>query len=305
MKNRTIVVTGANGFLGYHLIRISRQQGWNVKAIVRRPEAQVELKAMGVETLVLPKFTVDNLVSILKGASAVFHFIWITRGDRATLGKMNLGYVQTLIQAVRQVEHLKLILPSGLGVDQVGHRSWANNIYFETKRQVELDLAASQIPSIVFRPSYILGPGDELLPDLVENIKHGLVSLATEGTTPMQPIFVEDAIQAFLNAIDYPITDPSNPPIFDLVGTEIVSMRDLINRVCVQLQKHRVINRYPTVQSLSQQEALELWKESPEGLEVMKCDTIGNPTRIQRELHITLHSIDEMIESVLKSLKEI
>lgn len=54
---------------------------------------------------------------------------------------------------------------------------------------------------MIFRPSYIVGSGDELLPNLVNSILQGRVFVAGEGNTPMQPIFVQDATTAFLGAV--------------------------------------------------------------------------------------------------------
>jgi nucleoside-diphosphate-sugar epimerase len=67
-----VVVTGANGFLGRHICGHLSSQGWQVTAIVRRPEA-IGVLPNGIRTKILDLESGKDLTEALRGADAVVH----------------------------------------------------------------------------------------------------------------------------------------------------------------------------------------------------------------------------------------
>ena len=82
MRVRRVAITGASGFIGWHLAERLRDSGDEVRAIVR-PESRGETPP-GVERVVVP-FLAADLARALRGADVVFHLAGRTALPRAAL----------------------------------------------------------------------------------------------------------------------------------------------------------------------------------------------------------------------------
>jgi NADH dehydrogenase len=295
----SIVITGANGFLGHHTIQIAHDMGYNVKGIVRHQKGALIVQEAGGNPILIDELSVSRCKTAFQDCFALIHFVGITDGSLDDFKRINLGSLKIVLEAAQQVGLFRIIVPSGLGVDQVGKKQWANNAYFQSKQQMELFLEKNPIPYVIFRPSYIIGPGDELLPSLIQQIQQGSVTVIGEGNTPLQPIFIEDAAHAFLTAATG--FGPKNQ-IYDLVGPEIISMNDLITRTIQILSKFTGTLFEPQIHHIPLQNAPQLLHISQEDVDVSQCDIVGDNSLLQKQLNITLTPIDHAISSVIKSM---
>ncbi len=66
-----VAVTGASGFLGGHLIRVLRDRGMEVRAVVRREAAAEALGALGFQTALADLADADALTAAFSGCDAV------------------------------------------------------------------------------------------------------------------------------------------------------------------------------------------------------------------------------------------
>ena len=116
-----------------------------------------------------------------------------------------------------------LVMFSGLGVARYGHGA----AHHQSLLPVEAGgrdrgCTAAACPRVVFRPSYIMGPGDGLSTALLRDLAAGVVEVPGDGRYRMQPIAVADAAEAALSAA----LDPPQPVgrsahrVIDLVGPE-------------------------------------------------------------------------------------
>lgn len=75
-KKRTVLVTGSNGHLGYNLVCLLRERGYNVRAGVRDPRDSTKtahLVAVGAEPVAADLLDRDALVEAANGVDGVFH----------------------------------------------------------------------------------------------------------------------------------------------------------------------------------------------------------------------------------------
>jgi NADH dehydrogenase len=185
-----------------------------------------------------------------------------------------------------------------LGVDQYGLKSWATNGYFLSKRQIEVMCKSQPIPFVIFRPSYILGPGDELIPFLVHDILQGRVLVAGQGDCPMQPIYVQDAATAFIHAV----TGHGTPnQIFDLVGPEVITFTQLISRVATVMEQEGYTLPEFTIQHIPLQDASDIMGLAQEEIDVMLSDAIGDPIPLLKDLNISLTPLDTAIQEAVRA----
>lgn len=292
-----LALTGANGFLGRHTARAAVRAGWAVTGIVRRPAASAAVESLGGRAAVVPSLEPDALAGALSGCRAVVHLAGIARRADQSFDEVNVGGARAVARAADRAGVARLVVPSGLGVDRVGTRDWADNDYFRSKRDVEAVVLDAVTPAVVFRPSYILGPGDELVPYLVRTLLAGdAVRLVDGGTSPMQPIFVEDAVAAFVAAAAGRGPDRA---IYDLVGPRTVNLRALVEMVAAALRaRARAVPpvKFVPVASDRAVEALGLSKEE---VDVMRCDVVGDAEAGPRGLGYRLTPVEAAVDAAV------
>jgi len=296
VESKKIVITGANGYLGQHTIKEAIQNGWDVIGIVRREDAAKEVESLGAKAVIITDFNTDSIKKVLVGCKALIHFRGVVCGSKETFEKVNVEGIKAIVKAVKETNISRVIFPSGLGVDKYGKIDWANNEYFRTKYVAERIIRESNLPYVIFRPSYILGPGDELIPDMIEQIGIGTVSIAGDGQIPMQPIFVEDASRAFIAAAD---GAGDNNQTYDLVGPKILNMRDLVNMVFKAMIESGFNLPPPRIESIPYERAPDELGICKEMVDIMRCDITSDGTKTANALGFSLSDINNAIETAV------
>src|SRR5688572_26115554 len=100
----TVLVTGATGFLGQHLIRELRGAGAEVRGLSRSPAGDAAVAALGATPVRGDLGDAAALAAAVAGAGAVFHTAADTStwspGDAAQTAT-NVGGTQRLLAAAR------------------------------------------------------------------------------------------------------------------------------------------------------------------------------------------------------------
>lgn len=170
----TVLLTGANGFLGQHLLRELRLAGADVRALSRRPDADGDIAALGGQPVRGDVNDPASLRNAMSGVDAVFHTAADTntwRPANAAQTRTNVGGAENLLAAAQEANVGLFLHTSSVSayshlvhqtlredVPQRGGDSWIN--YERTKFLAEQAVRASGLPFIIFQPSHILGPGD-------------------------------------------------------------------------------------------------------------------------------------------------
>lgn len=291
-----IAVTGANGYLGQHTIRKAIQQGWDVVGVVRRKEAAIEIVSLGAKAFVVSTFESNALNKEFVGCQAVIHLAGIVCGSRENFKSVNIEGTRAVVKAAGEAGIKRVVYPSGLGLDQYDKVAWATNEYFRSKMLAEQIIQKGGVPFAIFRPSYILGPNDELIPELVRQIAHSTVVIAGDGKVPMQPIYVENAISAFLAAAE---GKGKNNTIYNLVGPKIVNMLQIVE-IVTQTMKHLGFNvPEPRLKYISYEKAPQELGICKEMVDVMQCNIISDGNIASKALGYTLSSLEDAIKAAV------
>jgi len=296
IESKKLAITGANGFLGQHTIRAAVLQEWDVIGIVRREEVIKEIEKLGAKPFLVKNFDIDNLEKAFKGCKAVIHFANVVCGSKKLFEEVNIEGVRAIVEAAKKANVSRIIYPSGLGVDKYGKVKWANNEYFRSKGIAEQIIREGEVPYILFRPSYILGPNDELIPEMIEQIVDGIVLIVGDGKVPMQPIFVEDATKAFLAAAN---GVGENNQIYDLVGPEIINMLRLVSLVYENLVELGYNVPQPRVKNIPYEKAAEELELCQEMIDVMQSDITSDGNLTAKALGFSLSDINKAVRAAI------
>jgi nucleoside-diphosphate-sugar epimerase len=295
---KPIAITGANGVLGRHCVYKAVEQGLSVNGVVRRAEAAQVVEAHGGSPIIVQNFQVDRLVDAFTGCQGVLHLVGIVNERYSSFQEVNVQGTRAVLKSALCSGIQYFVTPSGLGVDQYGHKSWATNGYFLSKRQIESMCRSQPIPFVIFRPSYILGPGDELIPFLVHDILEGKVLVAGQGDRPMQPIYVQDAATAFISAVT---GQGSQNQIYDLVGPETITFTQLIKRVAAMMETEGYDLPEFIIEYVPNHDASDIMDIAQEEIDVMLSDAIGDPSPLCRDFKLSLTPLDTAIQAAVRA----
>ena len=199
-QSAPILVTGATGFLGGHLIPLLLEGEEPVRVLSRRPAP--ELSAKGVEVVVGDVVSGAGLDAALDGVGRVFHLAGRVSRDpdaAASLQHVHVDGTRTLADVARRagVERILLVSTSGtiavsrdpdpeidetatVPIELIG--GWP---YYRSKWLQERTLlaAAGEVEVVIVNPSLVLGPGDERLSSTGDVLRFlsGQVSVVPPG----------------------------------------------------------------------------------------------------------------------------
>jgi nucleoside-diphosphate-sugar epimerase len=165
--SRIVALTGATGFIGWHVARRFLESGWQVRALVR-PESPRPVPD-GVERIVAP-LRETEVVAVSTGAEILIHMAAVV-GIRSAdeFRRSNVEATAEVVKAARRLD-LRLVHMSSLGA--TGPASPGDpptedsplrpvNRYGQSKRDAEqLVQSGSDLDWTILRPSLVYGPRD-------------------------------------------------------------------------------------------------------------------------------------------------
>jgi UDP-glucose 4-epimerase len=182
---RTVLVTGASGFLGRHVVQALAEEGWRVKAAAR-DLASLQVAAR-VEAAPLPDLRAHvDWTPLLEGVSHIVHLAGIAHAPGTlsdeTYFRINCQAVAELAEAVRGRARIVFVssvrAQAGLSSDNViteRDEPRPTDAYGRSKLEAERLIAKSGADFTVLRPAVVYGRG----------VKGNIASLATLARTPM------------------------------------------------------------------------------------------------------------------------
>ena len=196
-------ITGASGFVGRHLVREAAaarrrrggrrrsEAGRALRGRRRRPRGRRPRPGAGAAG---PRLS--------PGAAALVHLAQIgsERARPPTRPSTSRGRAASSWPR-RRSRSPRLVFLSGLGVAHYGMARAA-----PTATSSPSSGGGGAVPlraeTVVFRPSYIMGPGDGLVRGLLRDMAAGEVERPGDGSYRMQPVAVGDAVAAILAAVE-------------------------------------------------------------------------------------------------------
>ncbi len=222
----TVLVTGGTGFVGGHVVHALRTRDVKVRALVRDPKRARRLSAWGAELVVGDVADTTVLRAACVGVDAVIHLVAIIKGSRGDFERVMEHGTRNLVAAAENAGVGRFVLASALGLDE---RSKDAVPYFTAKWEMERAVRSSSLDYVVFRPSFVFGEDGGVLPTFVRLARFAPVTpIVGDGTTRMQPIWVEDVAEYYARALDTPA---ATGRVFEIGGPEAVTWNDFWSRL--------------------------------------------------------------------------
>ncbi|MBI2811072.1 MAG: NAD(P)H-binding protein [Candidatus Melainabacteria bacterium] len=243
-KGERVLVDGATGYLGSHLVHKLCLSGYDVRALVHPGARSVDiefLKEQGAEV-----FTADLSVptrsTAFQGCAFVVHLIGSVapkKGER--LEDLHTGQTRNLVAACKDADVKRIVMITSLGAKQD-----ADNSYHATKWMAENEIRGSGLEYVILRPPLLLGRvvgnRDSKLVRRYREIILGkkVVPLINGGKNKIQPLFIGDLVQAIclsLAAQDKTVVNQT----LEVGGPEVMSLRQFVEKFMDALGVHKSI----------------------------------------------------------------
>ncbi|MDX6593862.1 MAG: hypothetical protein QOJ13_3058 [Gaiellales bacterium] len=245
------LVTGASGYLGMEVIRALREQGRDVRAMIRNMDAEQRLADMGAMPVLGDVTQPETLGPVLEGVSRVFHLAGVVghrASDEARLSQVNVQGSHNLLAAAKKAGVERVVYTSSvsaMGPAQTpahprteqhflldGDDGRPDFRYGRSKahgEQAALKAAIDGLDVVVVNPGFVIGPGDvhrvsswpieEYLRGRLRFTVHGGLSYVDARDVAAGHLLAEEhGVTGERYILTAPEGNQSHPDFFDRVG---------------------------------------------------------------------------------------
>lgn len=243
------LVTGATGFIGGHLTKGLVDAGATVVGLVRDSSRAASLERAGATAVEGELTDHASLRKAVESCDVVFHLAATVNINkpRSYYREVNVTGTEALAEAAVEVGVQRFVYVSsvsvygmgaGPGLDENSPHLKSRDAYADTKLEAEIVIrrmvAERGLPAVIAQPSQAYGPGDPnwtMTP--IRLIRAGKLSLVNRGTGVIQPIYIDDLVDALLATARFGAIGSS----YILCGKEVVTLRDYLGRLSAILDK--------------------------------------------------------------------
>ena len=238
-----ILVTGASGYLGSHIVKRLVKEGKPVRALVRNrawAEGEGRLAGLRVEWAEGDVTKPETLPAAIQGTQTVIHTVAIAieKGGR---GYEEINYRGTVhvVDAARAGGVRRFINICQLGADsKLPYR------FLASKGKAQEYVAASGLDWTAFRPAVMWGPEDEFANSFARLLRLTplVFPIIGDGQARFQPVWIEDVVTAVVQSLDDPSTIRQE---FELAGDEVLTIADIERRTLAAVGARRLMIPVP------------------------------------------------------------
>jgi nucleoside-diphosphate-sugar epimerase len=255
-----VLVTGAAGFIGGHLVEMLVARGDEVRALVRRGEDTHRLQMLeGVEIMEGDLTDAGSLERAVRGVQRVYNVAAKTGpwGLEAAYRAVNVQGLAALIHAamdagVRRIVHTSSITVyghrlNGIVTEDRPYRT-EDNPYSRTKiagEKLICELVREHgAPVVVVRPGWVYGPRDTAsFARVVQFVESGRAFVIGTGNNIVPVVYVRDVAQGLIRAGD--ADDEAVGRAYNIVDDRWTTQAEYLNTIADALEVPHVSRKLP------------------------------------------------------------
>ncbi|SEK82269.1 SDR family oxidoreductase [Nitrosovibrio tenuis] len=220
----TVLITGATGFIGSHVVAALADSGYPVVCTVTAPPKNNGMSRFRLIPVDYTRdFDINTWIPRLAGIDVVINAVGILREHgRQTFESLHDRAPRALFAACA-AEGIKVVQISALGADEK-----ARSRYHLSKKIADDALLASGTKAVVVQPSLVYGQGgvSARLFNLMASLP--VIPLPGRGDQQIQPIHIDDLTRAIVKLIE---TDRYQGQRVPLVGPEPLTLQRYLSEL--------------------------------------------------------------------------
>jgi len=240
-----LLITGATGYIGRHLIARLIERGERPRCLVRDiKRAERILPADKVELVLGATTQPTSLEAAMHNIETIVHAAFVTADHKQVVSneyeKTNVEGTANLIRAAKAAGVKRIVEISGLGTKPDKPGSYMQGRYLAEKMLVD-----SGLDWTIIRPSVLFGKDAPFIKGLADLIRTApVLPLIGGGKTMFQPIYVEDVVTVIIKVLEDPAR--TNSHIYTIGGPGYYSFSQVFDILLKAMHKSRFKVYAPT-----------------------------------------------------------
>lgn len=284
-KTKNVLVIGGSGFLGQAVCNQLAKAGYRITVPTRRYDRAKHLLTLPtcqiIEASIHDRATLGRLVS---GQDIVVNLLGVLHSKPGKPYGQNfrvnhVEFPKALCTAMSKHGAKRIVHISALGV---GVQNPAPSMYLRSKTDGEAVVKDSGLAWTILRPSVVFGREDKFLNTFASLAKIAPFIPLAGADARFQPVSVSDVAKAVFACVEDQGKDTLHNT-YDLVGTEIFTLKELVKLSARAVGKNPLVFGIPDVAAKAQAFLMELAPGEPlmsrDNVDSMKIDNIRTSGR--------------------------
>jgi NADH dehydrogenase len=257
-----LLLTGATGLVGSHLLPGLVASGRQVRCLVRDPR-RLGADRVRVQIALGDLADPPSFRNALRGVDTVVHLAAAIRDQpRGSIEELNAVATWRMVQAARTAGVRRFVFFSAQSAS-----AHDRTRFMRAKAVAERAVAESGMPHTIFAPSIVYAPGDVFLTLLERLALLPVVPISGSGRALFQPIWAQDVADCVMVALER----PDGAERYELSGPETLSYDAIAEIVLRAAGRPRPLVHVPlgvvsrslrTLEALMRSKAFATWDEA-------------------------------------------